>query len=295
MAIVLKIPLVFWLDPRDRSTSSSWIPYMGICGQILELSCLALLPVILLRRARYGGLIRPAEFLTACCGLPALTWGAELLLMSTLARARTVLGSRGPSLTGIQRRVYWQWQNGFHWNWEYGLLIATFTATVALVLGRRRLSGSVRSALLLSAWLGIYETAPWLLRQSVLFMVTPYFTVATLSGMNGLIIGLLTRALPRFVLFSIPFLVTVEVLQNHKRSRNWLESIGLIFAVLLSLVAETIFLVRTSSEVSPLKLWHKETFLIHMLALLASILIGLLIARRIGSDWVDATRPVEVG
>ncbi len=296
VAIVLRIPWVFWPDPRDRiASSASWVPYVWLGEQILELSCLALLPVILLRRARFGGLIRPAEFLTVCCGLPALTWGAELLLMSTFVRSPDGVDPRGPGLIGLQRRAYWQWQNGYHWTWEYGLLIAAFTAITALLLGRRRLPGSLRSALLMTVWLGIYETAPWLLRRSVLFVVTPYFTGGSLSGMNGLIIGLLTRSLPRFILFSIPFLVTLEALQNHKRSRNWVESTGLIFAVLIFLVAETIFLVRTSSEVSPLRLWLKETFLIHMLAMLASILLGLLIARRIGPAWVDAARPKEVG
>ena len=296
VAIVLRIPWVFWPDPRDRITSSSsWVPYVWLAGQVLELSCLALLPVIVLRRARFGGLIRPAEFLTACCGLPALTWGAELLLMSTFVRSRNGVDPRGPGLIGIPRRAYWQWQNGYHWTWEYGLLIAAFTATAALLLGRRRLPGSLRSALLMTVWLGTYETAPWLLRQSVFFVVTRFVRGGTLSGMNGLILVSLTRNLPHFMLFSIPFLVAVEAFRKQKRPRNWLESTGMSFAVLIFMVAETIFLVRNSSDYSPLSMWLRETVLIHVLAMLASISLGLLIARRIGPAWVDATRPKDVG
>ncbi len=296
VAVVLRIPWVFWPDPRDRiGSSASWIPYVWLAGQVLELSCLALLPVIILRRARFGGLIRPAEFLTVCCGFPALTWGAEILLISTFVRYNNGVNLRGPGLIGIPRRAYWQWQNGYHWTWEYGLVIAAFSASAALLIGRRRLPGSLRSALLMMVWLGIYETAPWLLRQSALYVVTRFFTNGILSGVNGLIIASLTRNLPRFVLFSIPFLVTVDALQIHKRSRNWVESIGLIFAVLIFLGAEAMFLIRNSSDYSPLSMWLRETILIHLLAMLASISIGLLIARRIGPAWVDATRPIDIG
>ena len=54
-----------------------WFPWCFCLRQALGAACIVVVPVVLWRRARYGGLARPAEFLALFAAMPFLADGIE--------------------------------------------------------------------------------------------------------------------------------------------------------------------------------------------------------------------------
>ncbi len=104
----------------------------------LERSCLALVPVLLVRRARLGCFIGPSAFLVASCGLPSAAWWIDRFLCTP-----------GPPNTNI-------WPN-----LKYEIPVRLFALALAALLGitgvaGRRLVGWASSTLLMLGWLSLY-------------------------------------------------------------------------------------------------------------------------------------------
>src|SRR5271170_1614168 len=99
VAVVLMLPTrqSYWPHPTDfLGPWPRWLPWCFCLRQILGAACVALVPVILRRRACYGGLAPPAEFLVLCAAMPFLADSIETALIRTSYRLRT-----GISLTGF--------------------------------------------------------------------------------------------------------------------------------------------------------------------------------------------------
>ena len=161
------------------------------------------------RCARYGGLARPAEFLVACCGLPALAWGVENLLLRSFVRQRTGIVLSGPHMDGMPVSTYQEWQAGPHWAFEEGLFLTGVLAAVAFLLGRRRLPGWLLTALLLSAWLGFAVAGPVLLRRGVGFLILRVIGSAV-GKLAGSLIAIVDWYIPTFLLYAVPALVALR-------------------------------------------------------------------------------------
>jgi hypothetical protein len=72
VAVALALPTLHdFLHPVARGPKSPpWVPVIESCEELLQKVCLAFLPVVLWRRSREGGLIRPSELLFAACAAP---------------------------------------------------------------------------------------------------------------------------------------------------------------------------------------------------------------------------------
>jgi hypothetical protein len=157
------------------------------------MGCLALVPVVLARRARYGGLARPAEFLTACCGLPEITAN---------------LGC------------------------PPGLLIAALLAAITLRSGRRRLPDWLLTALCMLAWLGIAEAGIERMgRGADLFQWYFGIRIRGLAGwtiyyFTPTFLNSLLYAVPAFVALR-------DLRRPDPPHRSWLEWTGLGLAAVL--------------------------------------------------------------
>jgi hypothetical protein len=80
IAVVLALPSrqSYWPLPTDfLGPWPWWLPWFFCLRQILGAACIALVPVVLRRRACYGELARPAEFLALCAALPYLADAVE--------------------------------------------------------------------------------------------------------------------------------------------------------------------------------------------------------------------------
>jgi hypothetical protein len=74
-AFAISLPVIHF--PSDRIAISNipmpgWVPWLFAIGEVAMKLCLALTPVIVARRARYGGLASPAEWLAIAGGLTFL-------------------------------------------------------------------------------------------------------------------------------------------------------------------------------------------------------------------------------
>src|SRR4051794_33955021 len=123
VAIVATIPWFYWFHPSDfRGPWPRWLPYLWATRQFLAMGCLALVPVIIARRVIFGSLVRPAEFLACCGGLPELTYGIQCRLLTSWFWLRH--GIITPPAMPVS--VGNEWQQGPYWTWKHGLLIVLF-------------------------------------------------------------------------------------------------------------------------------------------------------------------------
>jgi len=241
-AVLLAMPVLrlYWPDPREfPGVWPRWLPWTWATRQILTGACLALVPVILARRFRYGGMARPAEFLAACCGLPLLVDWVEILLIRAYVRARG--GSLpGSGLVGMPAHSWDAWRDGPHRAFQEGVLLTGVAAAVGVYLGRKRLPGWLLTALVLVAWLGLYSTVPVLLTRAFVLSIYHATGNVPVGPMGGALIDLLINLLPTFLMFSVPACLAFHDLRSSGAPRpTWLARTGLALASLLFLVTET--------------------------------------------------------
>ncbi len=157
VAVVATIPWYYWLHPFDfKGPWPRWLPYLWATRQLLAMGCLALVPVIIARRAVFGGLVRPAEFLACCGGLPQLVFESSAFWMMSTAHGIVIFTPRDEMPVSVGQ----EWEQGPYWTWKHQLLIVAVLATVAFLLGRRRLPGWALTVLLMIAWAGFQGTVP---------------------------------------------------------------------------------------------------------------------------------------
>jgi hypothetical protein len=296
IAVVLVLPArqSYWPYPADFfGPWPRWLPWCFCLRQAVGAACLALLPVVLWRRACHGGLARPAEFLALCAAMPFLADSIETALIRLSYRTRTGISLTGFGLDGISVAFHNEWRQSSHWVWEQSLLLGGIVALVAFLVGRRRLPGWLSTVFVMIAWLGAYEAAPalasrWIARLIDRVNGQPIGEIAGIS--RWAVVGLL----PRFVLYAVPAIAAVRDVRHDGRARpTWLEWTALGLAAALFLIAEPTELVRTYTITGNTRSWAVET-LARAIAMLMALVLAYFVNRiekRVGSRVASQTNP----
>jgi len=160
IALVLVLPTTqsYWPLPSDfLGPWPRWLPWFFCLRLALGAACVALVPVVLRRRACYGGLARPAEFLALCAAMPFLADSSETALIRLSFWLQAGHGPPGFGLQGMPTAFVSKWRDSSHLVWEQSLLVSGAMAIAGFFLGRRKLPGWLLTAWLVVAWLGAYE------------------------------------------------------------------------------------------------------------------------------------------
>jgi hypothetical protein len=263
-----------WPHPTDfLGPWPKWLPWIFCLRQALGASCVVLVPVVLWRRACYGGLARPAEFLALCAGMPFLADSIEIALIRQSYRVRTGQALPGSGLEGIATSFTSQWSEYSHWLWQLSLLLLAALALAAFLIGRRKLPGWLLTTLLIGAWLGAYEAGVEL-AEGWIFALILRITGQPMGEMAGVLLFAVVGHLPRFVLYTVPAIAAIRDVRRAGPPRpTWLEWTSLCLAAALFLVAESTEVVRIYSVAGPGESWAVET-LVRAVTLLAALGLG---------------------
>jgi hypothetical protein len=282
MVLVLPTRQTYWPLPSDfLGPWPLWLPWFFCLRQTLEAACVALLPVILRRRACYGGLARPAEFLALCAAIPFLADSIETALLRLRFRLETGQSPPGFGLIGMPTKFVSDWRDRAHWVREESLLLIGVLAIGGFLFGRRRLPGCLLTLLLVIAWLGAYEAGTDLASRWV------FLNISRVSGrpvgqMAGILIGAVVFLLPRFVLYSMPAVITFRDVNDRQAGHSWLEWTALALTALLLLVAEPTEAVRIYSISGSGEPWAVET-LVRAATMVIAIFLGFILTGNAGA------------
>jgi hypothetical protein len=236
-AVAVALPWEFW--PRISRPAAIWtelraywpLPLLRFTALVLSRACVALVPVVLARRARYGGVARPAEFLATACGLSLLQPAADHLLFILWAGFDPWTTWTSPLFVSgeelMRRDKQWEnWQAEMYWPWTLGMLAVACVAALALALGRRRWPGWLQTGLLLLAWLG--------LSHGVWAIGSAFFSLA--AAQNAFAAGHVLCAVGCSAVWLVPFNLFFDVpagaawhrLRSARAPRtSWLEWLAL--------------------------------------------------------------------
>lgn len=259
-----------WDDPRGIGSPSSpwWLTALQLLCSGSYRAGLVLVPVVLARRANYGGVVRAAEFPIGNVGIPFLFVGLQHW------PALGVLVSNGPGRGFLFTSETAYWIN-FLAHLSIGLM-----AFLAVVFGRRKLPGWALTLCLWLAWMGIQQTEG---------LWTP--------GINHFLMELESYRLRRWLslgLIQFPWSFTVAIpmaaairgmLGPRAQPRTWVEWVGVVLIPMLYLPAECIFLAERFA-IASLSRVEFATELAATIALDAtSLILSLYLVGRIGPRW----------
>jgi hypothetical protein len=140
VVLVLGTALAFAILPcnfNSKGTAAwgtpAWWNLLACAERAMRITSLALVPLVLWQRVRMGGVCRPAELLLVVCAAPGVVFQGD---------------------TSLWHDVDWNLRKGYGipcWMFRGAAWSLCAAAIVRLVLARRRLSDTARSALLMLA------------------------------------------------------------------------------------------------------------------------------------------------
>jgi hypothetical protein len=271
VALVAALPLYTPPNSQLSGVPSAWWYWpLHLARECIGKACLALVPVLLARCARYRRLARSAEFLAAFCALPWLTSAIDRL--PAMLVTEPVPGVAN-ALQAVPSELFWRWKEG--------QLAVGVIAAFAFALGRKRLPGWALSVLLILVWLGLINGAELFLERvasaAIDFELNERATEMVAFGVAGPIL---------FLLYGVPAMASL--LTSNRRT--WLDWTGMSLAAALFLTSEIVFHAADWATQPPSFLWPLE--LVFVAVMLASTVLSLFIVRRLGPAWSDcvATR-----
>lgn len=245
----------------------SWFVASIYLQEILHKGCLAMIPVILARRIRYGGPIRPAEFL-------ALTVGLENLLLGM--QSWPVLGLVYPT---PEKNVTYLINIEAYDVWMLSRFTVGVAAALIVVKFRRRMAAWVVDLLVGIAWVNLamveYFVSHWLNALAEHFQSTL---------VTNVIIGFFAKSLPFGVISWLPMIsAVIDWGRYGRRGRSWVEWSCLGIGVVWRAIIEFRNIARAFASVGPSSLW----FVHHMVWAdsIPAVAIGVAIVRRFGPVW----------
>lgn len=213
LALIAGVALAAALPWSSGRPEPAWFMALAYAQEGLPKGCMALIPVVITRRARFGGPIRPGEFLAFWIGFSQLVF--ELSLLPILGLVSPIL-DRG-RLQGYQLRP--EAYRAF----ELGQLGLGVLAALTLLARRRRLHPAVAGALVLVAWVDIGGPLRSLLRG----LLDPILGSIDRASLAAHAFSLLWH-LPLSVVFYLPAIVAIaDLFRRGGRGLTWVEWAGL--------------------------------------------------------------------
>jgi len=278
VALAAALPWGFGVSIPTAAGWNWWGSRGGLqfAGLALERACLALVPVVLARRARYGGVARPAEFLAAACGLTGVPRAVSRLVFAVQYNP---LWGAGPH-DALRRFEAWErWQDETGRVLTPGLFAAACVAVTAWALGRRRWPGWVQTALLLTAWLGLCGGA-WALGSKALALLGDPSGASAARRLLEAAAFSAACLVPFKLFFDVPAGAAWHRLRSRLAPRpTWLERLALGLVVALFVANQLLH----SSETYPPALWARKWSVLATTAV--AVPLGLTLSRRLLPAW----------
>jgi hypothetical protein len=258
-----------------RGSVPRW--YVGIyyLTESLQKGLVALIPVVIARRVRYGGAIRPAEFLALTVGVPRLLLSVERL--PALGMVVRVPGSR--VRYEIIAELYDLWM-------QIELCLALLVLAVAVKL-RRRLAPWVTSALLVAVWVALLPLEGYVhqVRDAILYRLRwRYWGVVCLNEL---------LELPFRVFWMVPMVAAVvDRLRGDRRAPNWVERASLGLALSWFLCVRIKYYIDI--YYAPARPRSNEKITLDMIEVVVAVMLSLLMVRRYSAAlgrWFFLDRP----
>ena len=222
LGVAIAASLVWFTTPSvagmvGRKTAPGWYAASSQAYELLQKACVALVPVILIRRARFGGPLRPVEY------LPILT--ATMLVAYSLSRWPVFglyHGWVGSSRLSVNPEAYYVWELS---------KVAVGALAFLVWLGRRRRPDWISGALLAVAWQMLatwicYFYQGWANARLLVLRPTPY-------------VGLVSTFLvwtPQIIVYYLPVMIAlIDLARPTRPGRSWI--VGAAAVVSLSLLA----------------------------------------------------------
>lgn len=285
VAVVAWLPWGNWPEFVRSGGPADWVAAPGAWAMVSEAfgkACLAMVPVVLVRRAQFGGRMRPGEFLAACGGLYWLTWGVETRLFLAWMARRT---GEAPAMMTIPAADYRQWRELVTWPRTLGMTTLAVAALVAIVVGRRRWPAWIVAAASMLAWIGLQEGGLPLLRDRISRHVLAPLDQAG-HPILAEAIDAFTTAFPRLLLYAWPSVVAALGPRGEGRRRTWVQwaSLGLAAS---AFVAE--ILIRVLIDFSGIRIGNPAALVwmdLGLQALALALAIGISVAlSRMDPPW----------
>ena len=240
-------------------------------------TCLAFVPVLLLRRRRLGGLLEPSSFLMACCGLPWAVRPMELWLDKIGQAYQEPPNQKYEMPFRIAAMLI------------AGLAVASFALF-------RRLPNWLRSMLLMLAWLGLYVGANLVCRYLaglLIIEVKPPEDFPEHGPMDFADerVWSLFGAAYCGTLYAIPLLMTMRRSRPEINSpRGWLGWIPILVASAYLLINDTSSFANDYFEsTTP---YFRAIWVGQAGGTIVAVLLSYLLVRRFRAAW---SRPPPVG
>ena len=314
-AVAISLPQMHFPADRiaiDNIPMPGWVPWLFVIGEVAMKVGLALIPVILGRRARYGGLPRPADWLAILVGLSLLheivrRYGCiKRFARWYLVDFRSWLGysisfpaherlSGGRNTTGDHlRSAYEGFPVGFTAGDEYriwGLFTAVLFLSIstALVFGWKRIPGWVKTGLLAAAALTLPTSVSYLLTAGLVRAAQVISGRIALPATIAVQIARGVGTLPEGILFGVPTIATLrDIGRGGIGNWLWTARLGAMIALVALLSGSAIYwyadLVNRTNPLVPSRL------IVRAVTLVVVVLTSWAIVKRFGSASTNSNR-----
>jgi hypothetical protein len=213
VVLVFGIAVALWVLPWDLD-GGEWSPplyprwwiVLGSVERAIRMTSLALIPPALWRRARLGGVCRPAELLLAVCAAPGVVVEVDQWVWS---------------------EADWNLDDGYgaaYWLCRAAVWSLCVAAMFGLTFARRRLSDGARSALLM---LAVATSFAWLPDPEFLNTLPAYYSRAGFAEDTACVIA-------GAIKYLVPSVIGAAAIRDRilRRTRaRTMEWVGLILAV----------------------------------------------------------------
>lgn len=231
---------------------------------------------------------RPAELLAACCGLPTMLGGIEILLMRAIVRLRHGFVAPGPGFDHIPSE-YMMLVEELLLPRTQAILAVALSAVLVLFLGRHRLIGWAGTALLMIAWVGLHRSVWVLMAYRVVGPLVPYRPMV--PGPAWSVFRASCIDFPQVLLYCLPAVMTYR--DSGRATWTWLEWAGLTLAA--TTLSISIFGDLTGNFLAfpTASFWAYEA--VEGLVLLAAILVSGCVVRRLDPAWWGRSQSARIG
>lgn len=244
----------------------TWYIWANSFIELLQKSCVALTPVILQRRWRTGGPLRPVEY------LPILTALDQIFLSALHWPVFGILYKGAKQSSGIHVDLE-AWRA-----WNLGQLAIGFIAILLVVLRRKRPPDWIAGFLVALAWGrmalvgGIYYQEwgnEWITANGWPLSTVRLLSATVVQGPPGLVVNLPLA------------MVLVDLGGAHIRRRSWVEWVAAWLTLPLPLFYQARFLAGSRLGTRPLDFVHAT----HLGVWVASFGLAYLMARAFEPAW----------